>query len=232
MKLKPLIILLCILLIIPNVMAGNEIIDYMANVIYNDCQNKDIDVSPLGLKYIETNKSLSVLQWPYPQSMVRRVVEIIIQNEPYSVYVGGGSTKLLSCGSDELGVNFYTYKWKGERLDPFQYNNNQIIQTVDRTVSDKVNQIAVTGSGNFVDVSELKQTMNNLNQTLEANLLKINGEVNNSKVSFIDTLNVTIIMYVALTLIINFALTVALISLEYKFGIISTILIKFKNKKK
>ena len=217
--------------IIPKVNAGNEIIDYMANIIYNDCKGQDIDASTLGLVYTDTNVSIPIIYWPYDYSTIRRVVELIIEKEPYNLYVGGGSLKLLNCSEKRLEVNFYTYKWKGERLDPFQYNINQIYQNIDRTVAEKVNQIAIQGSGNVVDVSEVQQEINNLNQSfttqLESNFLKINGEINNSKISIIDTLNVEIIIFLGLNVII----TISLIALENKFKFTSRLSKRKKSRK-
>lgn len=215
------------------VIAGNEIIDYTAKIIYEDCTGKNIDVSPLGLIYRETNVSVPVYEWPYSYDMVRRAVEIIIENEPYSLNMGGGKVKLLSCDEKELGVNLYTYFWNNERIDPFQYNLNQIIQSVDETLTEKVSQIAVQGSGNIIDASELQQTINNLNRSfqtsLESNFLNVKSEINNSKLSLIDTLNISVAFYISLTIIINIAVTIGLIFLEYKFKIIEAVSTKNKN---
>lgn len=121
---------LVIIISMPNVNAGREIIDYMTDIIYSDCEGQDIDATNLGLINTATNESIPVIKWPYKISYVQRVVEIIIDNEPYSVYVGGGHQTLLSCGNKELAVNFYTYTWNGERIDPFIYNYNRTVNEI------------------------------------------------------------------------------------------------------
>ncbi len=127
-----------LLLNLNGVYAGNEIIDYTTQIIYDDCKGQDINAPALGLVNTSTNQPIPTIKWTGNDynPPLRRVIELIIENEPYSVYVGGGQgDNLLNCGDKSLTANFYTYKWKGERIDPFIYNFNQIVNQV-------INQIA------------------------------------------------------------------------------------------
>lgn len=130
---KIILILLLSLVMINFVSAGNEIINYTAKIIYDDCNGKDIDASPLGLTNTVTQESIPVIKWKnqsYEYSLLR-LVEIIIQNEPYGVnLVNKEGMTLLTCGDHKLTANFYTYKWDGERIDPFIYNTNLITNQV------------------------------------------------------------------------------------------------------
>lgn len=144
---------LIFLILVPSVWAGNEIINYLTGEIYRDCQGDDIKVNP-GLGIIrqtpEGNFSVTILRQPVSLPDLRRIIELIIQNEPYNIKAnvfseegGKEGDNLLTCGNKELDANFNTYKWNGQRVDPFMYNINQIIQYIDN----RINQINASGSG-------------------------------------------------------------------------------------
>lgn len=147
--------------------AGDELKGYLAQTIYNDCRGDNIDVRPLGLTYLTNRESLEFIKWPYEIKQIYEVINLVINNEPYSVYVGSGQGQtLLSCNGKNLTANFYTYKWDGQRIDPFIYNFEQ-------TVNQVINQIA---NMNGSDKSLLIQSIgdNNINENKQYNLFSDN----------------------------------------------------------
>ena len=188
---KILLIFVLILFCINFVSAGNEIIGYMSQKIYEDCQGQDINAEPLGLIYIPTNDPIPTIKWPYDIQTMQAVVKVIIENEPYSITLTKNSqgTTLLDCGEKKLTANFYTYKWDGERLDPFIYNTKQITNQV-------VNQIA-NMEGSYK--SQLIQSIGNEN----INITKQNNWLSDNLIS----------------LTINIVITLIIISFAWKFFI-------------
>ena len=137
MKIKcTLFILLASLFFIPSVYAGNEIIDYLSQEIYDDCYNKDIDI-PEEIGFSVSDQKITHIDGPVNLDTVKFLVRTFVTFEPFSLKLGGGGpdkvsgyVKLLSCEDYELRANLYTYYWKGERIDPFIYNYDQTVTEV------------------------------------------------------------------------------------------------------
>lgn len=116
------------------VFAGNEIIDYLSLVIYKDCQGT-IDISPVIFRlapnitdYVGDQVTVDI---------IKEIVKVIVDNEPYDIQTNimtetsaKSGTALLKCGDKQLDANFNSYRWNGERVDPFIYNINQTISQV------------------------------------------------------------------------------------------------------
>ncbi|MBS3056789.1 MAG: hypothetical protein J4473_05145 [Candidatus Aenigmarchaeota archaeon] len=118
------------------VYAGDEIKNYLTNIIYEDCKGKEIFSTPLIInKY--NNQPIGSIKPPYLREDVYFLIELIIDNEPYNIKAnlfseqgGKEGNNLLVCGNKELDANFNTYEWGGQRIDPFVYNFNQTINQV------------------------------------------------------------------------------------------------------
>jgi len=154
---KKIIVFLVFLFIFANVAyAGDDIIGYLTQEIYEECKGKDIELVPGLLKYTSIGKepqSFVKLEYPYSKEELGYVISVIVKNDPYSLIVNNDREsfiELLSCGESTLRVNFDTYYWKGERADPFYYNYQQIIQSAENIVTEKFQQFAQTGESNII----------------------------------------------------------------------------------
>lgn len=138
------------LITLPSVWAGDEIVDYLSNIIYQDCQGQDIYLREgmFSVTTIQGEKTpLEVLSQPTSDD-IKEIIKLIVANEPYSLNMGGGKEELLHCGNRKLEVNLMTYYWTGERVDPFIYNINQITQKIEKNFDKYIeNYIEQEGEG-------------------------------------------------------------------------------------
>lgn len=91
----------------------------------------------MNIRYIinsVTNKTVTVIDWYYPNSTVRRIIELFGDLEPFNLQTGGvviganggDGTGILKCGNHNLDINQFTYFWDGVRLD---LPKEEILQT-------------------------------------------------------------------------------------------------------
>lgn len=99
-------------------------VDYLTNIVYQDCQNKDLHIKDGFIINAETNKTVTLINWFYPKSTVRRIIELFGNYEPFDLDMGGmimsvgkNGAGILKCGSHNLDINQYTYFWDGVRVD-------------------------------------------------------------------------------------------------------------------
>ncbi|MBT7102457.1 hypothetical protein HN935_03005 [archaeon] len=145
-------ILLIGLVLIGFVSAGDDMKKYLAQTIYEDCQGHDIDVRPLGWHYTTTNESIPFLEWPnYDLNYLYQITSFIVDREPFSLTLSSGAEgiTLLSCNGKNLAVNLYTYRWGGERVDPFSYNVQNFENYVDNRILQYANMNGSYKSQNY-----------------------------------------------------------------------------------
>jgi hypothetical protein len=99
-------------------------IDYLTNIVYQDCQNKDLHIKDGFIINTQTNKTVTLINWFYPYSTVRRIIELFGNLEPFDLENGeitisgnGNGIGILKCGSHSLDINQFTYFWDGVRVD-------------------------------------------------------------------------------------------------------------------
>lgn len=113
---------------------SNASIDYLTDIVYQDCQNKDLYIKDGFIVNTQTNKTVTLINWSYPDSFVRRIIELFGDHEPYDSYNKGVSISMgsqngegiLKCGSHSLDINQFTYFWDGVRVD---LPKEEILQT-------------------------------------------------------------------------------------------------------
>lgn len=115
-------------------------IDYLTNMMWNDCQGNDIHINQPGvLSYIETNQSVSLIEWPYDKNSLREIVRIFGEEQQIFTTIFGGTCEnyndstriggingcgILTCGDNRLDINGYNYFWNGIKVDVPQENLN------------------------------------------------------------------------------------------------------------
>ncbi len=99
-------------------------IDYITNIVYQDCQNKDLNIKDGFIFNTQTNKTVTLIPWFYSNTTVRRIIELLSETEPFDLNLGGAAisvgkdgTGILKCGSHSLDINQFTYLWDGVKLD-------------------------------------------------------------------------------------------------------------------
>ena len=63
-------------------------IDYLTDMIYEDCQCKDIQINQPYIIDTKTNKSIDVIMWPYSYQDLRRIIELFGETEPFAFFQG------------------------------------------------------------------------------------------------------------------------------------------------
>lgn len=141
------LVLVILLLSIPVAYAKSSdlFIDHLSGIIYKDCQSQDIHIKDNFIFNTITNKTVTLIQWPYDYSALRRIIQLFGEGEPYDFYnqgagisIGGSrdGKGILKCGDYSLDINQYTYLWRGTRVDvpkeEFKTtfgNNSPIVET-------------------------------------------------------------------------------------------------------
>jgi hypothetical protein len=142
---KLIIIMVAIILslsFLPSISAKSSdiFIDYLTNMMWNDCQGNDIHINQPGvLSYIETNQSVSLIEWPYDKNSLREIVRIFGEEQQIFTTIFGGTCEnyndstriggingcgILTCGDNRLDINGYNYFWNGIKVDVPQENLN------------------------------------------------------------------------------------------------------------
>ena len=142
----------------PNVWAGNEIIDYLSGIIYDDCEGFDVmtnyDVIWIGPAESKKRYMISDTD-PVKKEKIKELIAFLVNNEPYTIDMGGPTIStgkdgmgIAWCGDKKLDINFNTYYWNNERVDPFIYNVNQTVQTAEERIIQNIeNYITQEGEG-------------------------------------------------------------------------------------
>ena len=166
------------LLLLPNSSARSSEIfkEHLTNLMWEDCQGKDIHINqPILINKI-TNQSISLIPWPYSKDELRYLIEIIdgLSYRDYLGAFGGGSfvdsgwdgNSLLTCDDNRLNIDFDTYYWNGTKVDvPKEElfniasgnNNTQVINKGDRNSVTTGNHNTVnTGDNNSITQQDLK----------------------------------------------------------------------------
>jgi hypothetical protein len=119
------------LLFVPAISAKSSdiFINYLTDIIWKDCQGKDIHINQPILKLISTNQTLSLIKWPYSKEDLRSVIQILSE-QPYRTYqgqcdgvysmvsdTGWEGCGILTSGKNKLNINFDTYYWNGVKVD-------------------------------------------------------------------------------------------------------------------
>lgn len=102
-------------------------IDYLTDMIYEDCQGNDIQINQPYIINTKTNESVDVITWPYSYQDLRRIIELFGEMEPFAFYQGTCENKgvsisgadgcgILACQDNRLDINQYTYFWNGVRV--------------------------------------------------------------------------------------------------------------------
>lgn len=100
-------------------------IDYLTNLIYEDCRGKDINVKYILLN----NQTFPVLKWPYEKTALKNIIKIYGDLEPFKKYfgtcedyagtvdIGPDGCGILTCQNNRLDISEYEYFWNGVRVD-------------------------------------------------------------------------------------------------------------------
>jgi hypothetical protein len=102
-------------------------IDYLTDMVYEDCQGNDIQINQPYIINIKTNESVDVITWPYGYQDLRRIIELFGEIEPFAFFQGSCENKgvsisgadgcgILTCQNNRLDINQYTYFWNGIRV--------------------------------------------------------------------------------------------------------------------
>ena len=129
-------------LLLPSISAKSSdvFIDYLTNMMWNDCQGNDIRINQPGvLRYIETNQSVNLIKWPYEKNTLREIVRLFGDEQQIFTTIFGGTCEnynestriggingcgILTCGANRLDINGYNYFWNGIKVDVPQENLN------------------------------------------------------------------------------------------------------------
>lgn len=104
-------------------------VNYLTDIIWTDCQGKDIEINQPIITFTATNQTLSLMKWPYGKEDLRQVIKLLSE-QPYRTYAGqcDGVYSMVSdtgwegCGiltseNHKLNINFDTYYWDGVKVD-------------------------------------------------------------------------------------------------------------------
>jgi hypothetical protein len=134
---KKIVFVLIISLIIVNFVSAKSsemFIDYLTDEVYDSCAGKNLNIKEPFIQDTLTNESVTLIPWPYDKLILRRIIELLGNYEPWDFFHGtcdnkgismGGSKDgcgILSCENNKLDINQYTYFWNDERVDvPQEY---------------------------------------------------------------------------------------------------------------
>lgn len=141
----------CLLLILSsvptNAKSSDLFIDHLSDIIFKDCQNQDLHIKNNFIFSTVTNKTVTLISWPYDYSTLRKIIQLLGENEPFdfiqatnsgsvTMTGNGNGIGILKCGEYNLDINQYTYFWRGTRVDvpkeEFKTtygNNSPIVET-------------------------------------------------------------------------------------------------------
>ena len=136
-------------LLVPTVSSKSSelFIDHVTDMIYQDCQGKDIQLNHSYIINTQTNQPINLLEWPYGYQNLRRIIELFGEMEPLAFLAGTCEDKgvhisgrdgcgILTCENNKLDINQFTYFWNGIRISvpPEEFKttygaNSPIIET-------------------------------------------------------------------------------------------------------
>lgn len=128
---KIILILLVGILIISLIGArsSGEFIDHLTEIIYKDCEGKDLDLTNANLySDKEFTKKINLISWPnYSIFEIRKIIEKFSEGEPYMFWQQSGKGGIsigdkngfgiLKCDPHNLDINRETYYWDKVKVD-------------------------------------------------------------------------------------------------------------------
>lgn len=109
--------------------ASDLFINYLTEIIWKDCEGKDIQINQPILKYTASNQTLSLMKWPYSEENLRNIIQLLSE-QPYKTYggqcdgvysfvgdTGWDGCGILTSGNNKLNINLDTYYWDGVKVD-------------------------------------------------------------------------------------------------------------------
>jgi len=125
-----------------NAKSSDLFINHLSNIVFDDCRDKDITIKDNFIKNTLTDKSVTLITWPYNQENIRRIIELFSEIEPFDNYFAGCNSgksgyfmgkdgcKILTCGDHWLDITNIDYSWDGIRVEvPREEFNNYYAQT-------------------------------------------------------------------------------------------------------
>lgn len=162
-------IIILSLLLIPAISARSSdvFIDYLTDLMWNDCKGKDIHINQNIINYTRDNQTsvLRLVKWPYNTSLgvadnnrnvLRRIIEIFGEEQHnFSTFYGTCDNKgvtisgidgcgILTCGDNRLDINGYNYFWNSEKVD---VPKEELLYAI--ASGNNNSQIINKGEGNF-----------------------------------------------------------------------------------
>jgi len=135
-----LIAIILSLSLLPSISAKSSdvFIDYLTNMMWNDCQGKDIHINQPVIMDKTTNQSVNRIKWPYDKNTIHEIVRVFGEEQQiFTTFFGtceyyNNSTRIegikgcgiLTSGSNKLDINGYNYFWNGVKVDVPQENLN------------------------------------------------------------------------------------------------------------
>ena len=107
--------------------SDNLFVDHLTDKVYQDCYEKDLHINKPYIVDTNTNKSVDLIKWPYNYQVLRRIIELFGNIEPFAFFQGTCDNKgvtisgadgcgILTCNGHKLDINQYTYFWDGIRI--------------------------------------------------------------------------------------------------------------------
>lgn len=152
--------------------SSDEFIDQLADMIYEDCQGKNININQ-SITYIPTNYTFNSIEWPYDKNLIKAIIKYL-DTENYSFITGTCDNKrmctdgvdgcgILKCDDKRLDINGDTYYWNGTKVD-FLKEEYKINGSYNALIKGDSNQVT---TGNYNQMNQIKGNNNYVSQQEE-----------------------------------------------------------------
>lgn len=162
--LLPLILLILISVPASGFTKSESFVNYTANMIYTGCSGKNINIKPTMVNYTtesNTQKELTLLDWPYPEELIKKIIQIFSKAEfkepkfgPPLIDKRGDGSELIKCGTNKLDIFGITWYWNGiEIIPPLKTDITNVNQTINEKTFIKIGDISFSILGGVSVIS-------------------------------------------------------------------------------
>ncbi|MFZ3384547.1 MAG: hypothetical protein WA144_11540 [Candidatus Methanoperedens sp.] len=164
--LLPFILLVLISLPASGFTKGDSFDNYTADMIYKECNGKNIILKP---NILINQKNVTLLEWPYPKENIKRIVQIFSPMDFNTHQYGEGLSDnrpdglgLIKCENNNLDIIGRIWYWNGiEIIPPQKTDITNLNQTVDEKTFIKIGDISFSllGGVSVISISFISITL-------------------------------------------------------------------------